>query len=130
MPADDDAEGDDEEEDEEEEMSGEEDEEDDEESEEEEEEGEEEEEMEALNAAQIDPKVAQAKLLEFLQDYAKKHNGAMPSDEELNTIKGTIYYMLALEASGGDAFGEEDEEEEEEEVKVQTKKKGKGKGKK
>jgi hypothetical protein len=132
-PADDDAaEGDEEEDDE--ETGSDSGEEEDEEEEEEDEEEEEEEENKALNAAQIDPAAAQAKLAEFLKDYAEKHNGAMPSDEELNTIKGTIYYMLALEASGGDAFGEEDEdeeeEEEEEEEKVKEEKPKKKKGKK
>ncbi len=71
------------------------------------------EEDEALSNVQIDPAVAQAKLKEFLKDYAKKNGGAAPSEEELRTIKGTIYYMLAKEAANQPFDSEEDEDEEE-----------------
>ena len=36
---------------------------------------------------QVDPEEAQAKLKEFLKDYAEKNDGGVPSEEEQKTIK-------------------------------------------
>ncbi len=71
--------------------------------------------QEALENVEIDPALAQAKLIEFLKDYAEKNDGALPSEEELETIKGTIYYMLAMEATDRPFEGSDDDAEEEEE---------------
>jgi hypothetical protein len=66
-----------------------------------------------LDNVEVDPAKAQAKLLEFLMQYAIDNNGATPSEEELQTIKGTIYYMLAMEAAGQKVGSDEEEDEEE-----------------
>ena len=112
-PADDEEAGDEEESGEE---TGDEDEEGDEEEEDESEDGDSEMEA-ALENAEVDPLEAQAKLVEFLADYAKEHGGALPGEAELETIKGTIYYMLAMEAADQPFEGSDEEEDSEEEEK-------------
>ena len=58
-----------------------------EEEEEEDEEEDDEEIQKAIADVQVDPEEAQAKLKEFLKDYAEKNDGGVPSEEEQKTIK-------------------------------------------